>query len=47
MKKKIISTYALTFCLGIVSATAAVTPPNANQVVAPKPVPQMSPYGTS
>lgn len=36
MKKKIISTYALTFCLGIVSATAAVTPPNANQVVAPQ-----------
>ena len=36
MKKKIISTYALTFCLGIVSATAAVTPPNAEQVVEPQ-----------
>lgn len=36
MKKKVISTYVLTFCLGIVSATAAVTPPNANQVVGPK-----------
>ncbi len=36
MKKKVISTYVLTFCLGIVSATAAVTPPNAGQVVDPK-----------
>lgn len=36
MKKKVISTYVLTFCLGIVSATAAVTPPNAEQVVDPQ-----------
>lgn len=36
MKKKVISTYVLTFCLGIVSATAAVTPPNAEQVVEPQ-----------
>ena len=36
MKKKIISTYALTFCLGIVSATAAVTPPQQTKVVAPQ-----------
>lgn len=36
MKKKVISTYVLTFCLGIVSATAAVTPPQQTKVVAPQ-----------
>lgn len=36
MKKKVISTYVLTFCLGIVSATAAVTPPQQIKVVDPQ-----------
>lgn len=36
MKKKVISTYVLTFCLGIVSATAAVTPPQQTKVVDPQ-----------
>lgn len=36
MKKKVISTYVLTFCLGIVSATAAVTPPQQDKVVTPE-----------